>query len=125
MKTGDAVWAVGPGWREGEQGEVLEMVTPAVARVRWATGEEKTAWIHDLRTTPPPTSVEAKLREQIAALQTEVRRAKGNVRDACATACAEVEARYHADRFGTGSAERALGAQECAEAIAALDLEVL
>lgn len=124
MKTGDAVWAVGPGWREGEQGEVLEMVTPAVARARWATGEEKTAWIHDLRTTPPPVSVEAKLREQIASLQAEVRRAKANVRDACATACATVRAEY-GDPYDPMSTGKAEGAEECAEAIAALDLEAL
>lgn len=65
--------------------------------------------------------------EEIERLRAEVRAAKANVRDACATACAEVEAAANADQYGDGSIYRArgAGAQACIDAIAALDLEAL
>lgn len=38
----------------------------------------------------------------------------------CGKACAEVEARHDADEYAVGSLQRALGANDCCEAIAAL-----
>ena len=62
--------------------------------------------------------------QRVPAAEDALRAAKANVRDACATACAEVAAKY-ANPTGQGETAWEWSAQECADAIAALDLEAL
>jgi len=122
MKQGDKVWSAG-----GVEGEVVVAFPDlGLVNVQWSWGVD-TATMREVSTTAPdaPATEVTALREENAALRASVAKAKANVRDACATACAEVLARQTSDRFGEDYLAREKVAEQCVDAIAALDLEAL
>lgn len=114
MKQGDIVWT-----RVGTAGAVVESFRMlGLVKVRWPWGVAMAQWGDVLRDPPAiAATAESVLREENAAHRDEVRRAMANVRDACATACAEVLAEAQASGVGTIGA----GARACLDAITALD----
>ncbi len=122
---------------EGEEDAVREYLDAAVVEraehvgvyVRRSTEPQWMAYVCALRGGRWEVSfafeVPLGVFQRVPAAEDAIRAAKANVRDACATACAEVLARQSSDRFGEDYLAREKVAEQCVDAIAALDLEAL